>query len=49
MREQPMLDKLAALRLHGMLAALEQQQKGSGLGELSFLERLALLVDHQGN
>jgi DNA replication protein DnaC len=29
--------------------ALQQQQKDSGIGELSFLERLALLVDHQWN
>lgn len=49
MLEQPMIDKLAALRLHGMLDALQQQQKDSGIGELSFLERLALLVDHQWN
>lgn len=49
MLEQPMMDKLASMRLHGMLDALQQQQKDTGIGELSFLERLALLVDHQWN
>ena len=49
MLEQPMMDKLAAMRLHGMLDAPAQQQKDPGCGELSFLERLALLVDHQWN
>jgi DNA replication protein DnaC len=49
MLEQPMIDKLAAMRLHGMMEALQQQQKDAGIGELSFLERLAMLVDHQWN
>jgi len=49
MLEQPMMDKLAAMRLHGMVDALQQQHKDPGSGELSFLERLALLVDHQWN
>lgn len=49
MLEQPMMDKLAAMRLHGMMEALQQQQKDTGIGELSFLERLAMLVDHQWN
>jgi hypothetical protein len=39
--EQPMMEKLAAMRLQGMLDALEQQHKDPGSGELSFLERLA--------
>lgn len=47
MLEQPMMDKLAAMRLHGMMEALQQQQKEAGMGELSFLERLAMVVDHQ--
>ena len=49
MLEQPMMDKLAAMRLHGMMEALQQQQKEAGMGELSFLERLAMVVDHQWN
>lgn len=49
MLEQPMMYKLAAMRLHGMMEALQQQQKEAGMGELSFLERLAMVVDHQWN
>jgi len=49
MPEQPMMDKLAAMRLNGMMESLQQQQKDAGIGELSFLERLATLVDHQWN
>lgn len=47
MLEQPMMEKLQAMRLHGMVEALERQQQDSALRELSFMERLALLVDHQ--
>ena len=32
MLEQPMMDKLAAMRLHGMMEALQQQQKEAGMG-----------------
>ena len=49
MLEQPMMDKLAAMRLHGMMDPLQQQQKEAGMSELSFLERLAMVVDHQWN
>ena len=38
-----------AMRLHGMADALKTQQQDPGARELSFLERLALLVDHQWN
>jgi DNA replication protein DnaC len=47
MLEQPMIEKLQAMRLHGMVEALERQQQDSAMRELSFTERLALLVDHQ--
>jgi DNA replication protein DnaC len=47
MLEQPMMEKLQAMRLHGMVEALERQQQDSAMRELSFMERLALLVDHQ--
>lgn len=47
MLEQPMMEKLQAMRLHGMVEALERQQQDSTIRELSFTERLALLVDHQ--
>jgi len=49
MLEQPMMEKLAAMRLHGMLDALKAQEQDPAARELSFLERLGLLVDHQWN
>lgn len=49
MLEQPMIDKLEAMRLHGMVEALRRQQQQPESAELSFGERLALLVDHQWN
>lgn len=49
MLEQPMLEKLAAMRLHGMLNALKVQEQDPATRDLGFLERLALLVDHQWN
>ncbi|PYP83330.1 MAG: transposase [Candidatus Angelobacter sp. Gp1-AA117] len=47
MLNQPMMEKLLALRLHGMLEALKVQQQDGAVNELSFLERFALLVDQQ--
>lgn len=47
MLNQPMMEKLLALRLHGMLEALKTQEQDRAVNELSFLERLALLVDQQ--
>ena len=47
MLQEPMMDKLLAMRLHGMVDALKTQEQDAGAGELGFLERLALLVDHQ--
>jgi len=49
MLEQPMIDRLLALRLHGMVEAWRQQQQDPSSAELSFAERLALMVDHQWN
>jgi DNA replication protein DnaC len=49
MLEQPMIDKLQAMRLHGMVEALRRQQQDPEAAALSFGERLALLVDHQWN
>jgi DNA replication protein DnaC len=49
MLEQPMIDKLLAMRLHGMVESWQQQQQDPACGELSFGERLALMVDHQWN
>lgn len=49
MLQEPMMQKLLAMRLHGMVDALKAQEQDAGARELSFLERLALLVDHQWN
>jgi DNA replication protein DnaC len=49
MLEQPMIDKLMAMRLQGMAEGLKTQQQDAGARELSFLERLGLLVDQQWN
>jgi DNA replication protein DnaC len=47
MLEQPMMEKLTAMRLIGMVDALKAQQQDPAARELSFLERLGLLVDQQ--
>jgi hypothetical protein len=47
MLNQPMIEKLLAMRLHGMVEALKVQEQDRSIGEMSFLERLALLVDQQ--
>ena len=47
MLQEPMMEKLLAMRLHGMADALKAQQQDSATRELSFLDRLALLVDQQ--
>lgn len=49
MLQEPMMEKLLAMRLHGMADALKTQEQDVASRELSFLERLALLVDHQWN
>ncbi len=49
MLEQPMIEKLLAMRLHGMADALKAQEQDQAMRELSFLERLALVVDQQWN
>ncbi len=41
------MDKLLAMRLVGIAEALQAQEKGEQTLELSFAERLALLVDQQ--
>ena len=47
MLQEPIMDKLTAMRLLGMLDALKAQEQDPAAGELSFLERLGLLVDQQ--
>jgi DNA replication protein DnaC len=49
MLQQPMMEKLHALKLQGLLEALERQEQDETAHELSFLDRLALLVDQQWN
>jgi DNA replication protein DnaC len=47
MLNHPTLEKLAALKLGGMLKALEEQMQMSEATALSFEERLGLLVDRE--
>lgn len=49
MLQQPMIEKLLAMRLQGMADALKVQEQDSAMRELSFLERLGMLVDQQWN
>ncbi len=41
------LEKLRAMRLDGMVHALEEQRRQNGATELDFEERLGLLVERQ--
>jgi IstB-like ATP binding protein len=47
MLHQPTLEKLEAMRLHGMAQAGRELAKSEQTGDLSFEERMALLVDRQ--
>jgi DNA replication protein DnaC len=47
MLNQPLLDRLTALRLKGFRAALEDQQQSAQYADLSFEDRLGLLVDFE--
>ena len=47
MSYQHTLERLHSLRLTGMAEALSQQQTQPQIQQLSFDERLALLVDHE--
>jgi len=49
MLNQQTIEKLHALRLHGMAEAFRAQPQQAGITELSFEERFALLVDQQWN
>src|SRR5919107_4521278 len=49
MLQEPMMEKLTAMRLLGMVDALKAQAQDPATRELSFLERLGMLVDHQWN
>src|SRR6516162_11495259 len=47
MLNQPMMEKLVAMRLQGMVEGLKAQEQDRAINELSFLERLSVLVDQQ--
>jgi DNA replication protein DnaC len=47
MLAQPMLEKLAGLRLEGMLSALKEQMENKDYQSLSFEERFGLMVDRE--
>jgi DNA replication protein DnaC len=49
MLKEPMMEKLVAMRLTGMVDALKAQQQDPAAAELGFNERLAMLVDQQWN
>ena len=47
MLQQPMIEKLRAMRLHGMAEALKAQEQDDAARELSFPDRLGMLIDRQ--
>src|SRR5258707_14157391 len=47
MVQGPMMEKLTAMRLLGMVDGLKSQEQDPASRELSFLERLGMLVDQQ--
>jgi DNA replication protein DnaC len=47
MLNQPTIDKLCAMRMRGMAEALPQQMQEPDIHQLSFEERLGLLIDRQ--
>ncbi len=47
MLHQPTLEKLEAMRLHGMAQAWRELAQSEQAGDLGFEERMALLVDRQ--
>jgi len=47
MLNQPTIEKLHAMKLHGMADAFQSQMEAADTGQLGFEERFALLVDRQ--
>lgn len=45
MLNEPTMERLAAMRLHGLVEAWQQQQRQADMATLSFDERFALLVE----
>jgi len=44
---EPTIQKMQAMKLHGMVEALEEQRKSAAMGDMSFEDRLAMLVERQ--
>ena len=44
---EPTIQKMQAMKLRGMVEALEEQRKTAEVGAWSFEDRLALLVERQ--
>lgn len=44
---EPTITKLLAMKLNGMAEALEEQRKSANIADLSFEDRLAMLVERQ--
>src|ERR1051325_1783451 len=49
MLHQPTIEKLLSMRLSGMVEALKAQERDPASEELSFWERLGLIVDRQAS
>lgn len=49
MLQQPTIEKLLAMRLTGMVEALQAQEQNAATSELGFWERLGQLVDRQAS
>ena len=47
MLNHPTLDKLKTLKLHGMIEGLQDQVQHPAIDQMSFEERLGLLVDRE--
>ena len=47
MLTQPAIEKLCAMRLRGMAEAFREQQEKADYQQLSFEERLGMLIDRQ--
>jgi len=49
MLKQPIMDKMAAMKLYGMLEGLREQMESTQYNKLSFEERIGLLLDREWN
>lgn len=44
---EPTIQKMQAMKLQGMVEALEEQRRSTAMGDMSFEDRLAMLVERQ--